>query len=132
MKRPTLGAKEHRRRFRQSHRERLNALCREYHEKNKERIRQRRAEKARLFWAFMREYKTQPCNDCGHMYPYYVMDFDHVRGVKRKAISDMCYINLNDVFEEIQKCDLVCANCHRERTHQRKVGLDTPQADLLV
>jgi hypothetical protein len=64
-----------------------------------------------------------PCMDCGRKYPYYVMDFDHTRGVKIDGISRM--IRMAKTVEwlqtEIDKCDLVCANCHRERTHKRVV-----------
>ena len=29
----------------------------------------------------------------------------------------------NSILKEIEKCDLVCANCHRQRTHDRLVKL---------
>lgn len=29
---------------------------------------------------------------------------------------------LETVKAEVEKCDVVCANCHRERTYQRKVA----------
>jgi hypothetical protein len=67
------------------------------------------------------QYKSStPCMDCGQQYPYYVMEFDHVRGEKVANIADM--INKNTtlrVWDEIEKCELVCANCHRLRTHAR-------------
>lgn len=64
-----------------------------------------------------------PCTDCGLNYPYYVMDFDHVRGLKLANISKlMAQVYSRAVIQaEIDKCDVVCANCHRERTHQRVV-----------
>jgi hypothetical protein len=61
--------------------------------------------------------KAAPCVDCGVQYPYYVMDFDHVRGEKRFALSQHQARGLKLIDEEIAKCDLVCANCHRIRTH---------------
>lgn len=64
--------------------------------------------------------KATPCADCGVSYPYYVMDFDHVRGVKKFVVAKCCSRGLEAVKEEILKCDVVCANCHRERTHQRR------------
>ncbi len=65
--------------------------------------------------------KGSPCSDCGQVYPSYVMDFDHVRGIKRENISSMLNYaySWKDVVTELAKCDLVCSNCHRERTHQR-------------
>jgi len=66
--------------------------------------------------------KSAPCFDCGDAYPPYVMDFDHVRGTKVKNVSRMIVetVPFTRIMEEISKCDLVCANCHRERTHIRK------------
>lgn len=66
----------------------------------------------------IREYKNIPCMDCGNSYPHYVMDFDHRDPeVKEFAISQMprdC--SLEKILNEIKKCDVVCANCHRVRT----------------
>lgn len=65
--------------------------------------------------------KDVPCCDCGIKYPYYVMDFDHVRGKKKFNLSVAAskYRSLLTVLNEINKCDIVCANCHRERTFQK-------------
>lgn len=71
---------------------------------------------------FVREAKSKPCMDCGITYPYYVMDFDH-RNPDEKVLT----INqaqglgwsISRIREEIDKCDLVCSNCHRIRTHER-------------
>lgn len=61
--------------------------------------------------------KQVPCADCGEVYPPYVMDFDHVRGEKKFTISQALDGETEDLLAEIAKCDVVCANCHRERTH---------------
>jgi hypothetical protein len=65
--------------------------------------------------------KDCPCQDCGRSYPHYVMDFDHVRGEKLLNIGQASQKNLapKRIIDEIAKCDVVCSNCHRERTHQR-------------
>ena len=65
----------------------------------------------------MYEAKRAPCADCGRRYPVYVMDFDHVRGVKRGNVAEMRAESSKRVREEMAKCDVVCANCHRVRTH---------------
>lgn len=63
--------------------------------------------------------KDVPCADCGVRYPSFVMDFDHVRGEKRANVSQLAGIGASEpaILAEIAKCDVVCANCHRERTH---------------
>lgn len=65
--------------------------------------------------------KDQPCTDCGGVFPSCVMDFDHVpeRGAKLFPLgrSDR---SIKALTEEIAKCDVVCANCHRIRTQNRR------------
>ena len=76
---------------------------------------------------YIREQKNKPCTDCGIQYPYYVMQFDHVpeRGPKLFTLTkSQCNRSLKSIKAEIAKCDLVCANCHFERTHQRGHSID--------
>jgi hypothetical protein len=63
--------------------------------------------------------KDQPCADCGIRYPVYVMDFDHVRGEKQSNVASLVGMSASEerLRAEIAKCDVVCANCHRERTY---------------
>ena len=63
---------------------------------------------------------SRPCVDCGETDPV-VLDFDHVRGVKRKNISRMLSSthSLAAISAEIEKCDVRCANCHRRVTAKR-------------
>lgn len=64
--------------------------------------------------------KDRPCADCGRKYPGYVMQFDHIRD---KKFCVACYggKSVKTVLAEIAKCEVVCANCHAERTHQKKL-----------
>lgn len=65
--------------------------------------------------------KSIPCMDCGIQYKPYVMDFDHRdRSTKLGTLSHMHTWSNNKIYAEIEKCDVVCANCHRERTHNRE------------
>ncbi len=66
--------------------------------------------------------KSRPCADCGIQYPYYVMDLDHREGViKELSLHSVHRATKQAVLREIAKCDVVCANCHRERTHLRRI-----------
>ncbi len=69
----------------------------------------------------VQQLKERPCMDCGRSYPHYVMDFDHREGTGKVAnISKLVgAVSHARIEEEVKKCDLVCANCHRERTHRR-------------
>lgn len=75
---------------------------------------------------YVQKLKTEtPCTDCGIRYHYSVMDFDHVRGEKRYPVSKIVAANIgfDYLLEELEKCDVVCANCHRLRTFARKVWM---------
>lgn len=65
---------------------------------------------------------STPCADCGQHYPAPVMEFDHSKEyIKRDSVSRMVGsgLSLKTILEEVNKCDLVCANCHRMRTALR-------------
>ncbi len=66
----------------------------------------------------VKDAKSVPCMDCGVKYPSYVMDLDHRRGKKKFNLSVAAQrrLAIQTVINEIAKCDVVCANCHRERT----------------
>jgi hypothetical protein len=66
--------------------------------------------------------KMQPCKDCGKQFNPWIMEFDH-RDPSQKKICASSHCSLEDFKIELEKCDVVCANCHRERTYrQRKIG----------
>jgi hypothetical protein len=79
-----------------------------------EKVRQRNLE-------FVRKAKAKPCVDCGIQYPYYVMQFDHVRGKKQHGMTAFRnrLHSLATIEKEIAKCEVVCANCHAVRTWKR-------------
>lgn len=66
----------------------------------------------------IRQYKeSTPCKDCGNTFPHFVTDFDHLHN-KKANVSWLVKrgASLITIQNEIKKCDLVCANCHRIRT----------------
>jgi hypothetical protein len=72
---------------------------------------------------FLNEIRRVPCADCGVRYEPWVMQFDHRDGTKKKfLVSRMIHRGRKTILEEVAKCDIVCANCHRERTYQRRMA----------
>lgn len=70
---------------------------------------------------FIRSLKDKPCTDCDIKYPYYVMEFDHLRDKqftfsRRKTLGK----GRQTILDEASKCEVVCSNCHKERTYQRR------------
>ncbi len=100
---------------------------RNYYHQNHERqlrlalLRKDRYKEERRKW--LEKIKDRPCIDCGVKYPPYIMDFDHKDGVVKIASISWLALhntsNLEVIKLEIAKCELVCANCHRQRTHDR-------------
>ena len=69
--------------------------------------------------AFLNQIKNVPCADCHVVYDPCCMDFDHRPGaVKAFAIGTTIKARMESLLAEIAKCDIVCANCHRIRTHR--------------
>lgn len=70
-------------------------------------------------WVFLIDFfLIHPCVDCGEDDPL-VLEFDH-RGDKKFGIAaGIRTRNWETVLEEMAKCDVVCANCHRRRTARR-------------
>lgn len=92
---------------------------RDYH-KHKEAYAARKRKQVAENKTLIRELKSIPCTDCGISYPYYVMDFDHLRD-KECNLSSQRILSWSKkrILEEVAKCEIVCANCHRERTFNK-------------
>ena len=69
--------------------------------------------------AYLIDYFAEhPCVDCGETDPV-VLEFDHLRDKEFGISSGIRDRNWEAVLNEIDKCDVVCANCHRRRTAKR-------------
>lgn len=53
------------------------------------------------------------------------MDFDHITGDKDRSVIEMAFaaVSVEKLQAEIDKCEIVCSNCHRNRTHMRRQSL---------
>ena len=62
---------------------------------------------------------SHPCVDCGEADPV-VLEFDHVRD-KVANVSALIHAQRpwGVILEEIEKCQVRCANCHRRKTCER-------------
>ncbi len=68
----------------------------------------------------VKKLKLNPCVDCNKVYDYWIMEFDHLsnkmHGINKLVCSNM---SMNTLIKELEKCELVCGNCHAIRTHNR-------------
>ena len=76
------------------------------------------------------EAKSVPCADCGILWPPEAVDMDHIPklmaiyGKKKFSLYHCARHTVQAVKDELQKCEAVCASCHRIRTVKRKQWLD--------
>jgi hypothetical protein len=103
-----------------------SAYNREHYEANRQRyIDQARISKQKLQLErttyLIRFFDTHPCIDCGEQDPV-VLEFDHLRD-KSFAIGQALTRKSWQSIDEIEKCEVVCANCHRRRTAERRGSL---------
>lgn len=87
--------------------------CENRYSKNK------RTEASQFVWDFLSN--SNGCVDCGEKDPI-VLEFDHVdTGNKSSTITDLSRKGYptSRIREEIDKCTIKCANCHRRRTAEQ-------------
>lgn len=75
--------------------------------------------KLRVLWA---EFKaTLICQQCGETHPA-TFDFHHIKkDITNKRVSELIqWQNYNSAREEIKKCIVLCANCHRKHHHEER------------
>ncbi len=60
------------------------------------------------------------CVDCGENDPN-VLEFDHIEG-KRRSITQIVLdgVAWERIMEEITRCEVRCANCHRKKTARQQ------------
>ena len=103
----------------------FNAYKRQHYAENAGRLRAQMRNQARERKAHFVAYLGGKCFDCGEAHEPYIFDFDH-RDPNTKTADPgalMAQSSMERIREEVDKCDLVCANCHRRRTyHSREVA----------
>lgn len=97
-----------------------------HYERNKQkyqdRVRQRQADMV----AALRRYKSSiGCVDCGNT-DGRVLDFDHLPDFEKTiGIANAVGLgwSMNRIMIEVEKCEVVCSNCHRIRTFDRHADI---------
>lgn len=87
----------------------------------RERQCERNRERRQKHYELLVRIKDVPCMDCGGRFHHCQMEFDHRPDeTKLLAIARNRGAKLERLLAEIEKCDIVCANCHALRTWQRQ------------
>jgi hypothetical protein len=83
---------------------------------------QEKREIARAHARMLLYIRSVPCPDCRQTFSPFAMEFDH-RDPREKRFVVTRMVGRSSVariLEEVAKCDVVCANCHRMRTYRQR------------
>lgn len=85
-------------------------------EVQKSKTRERQLRKRRELY----DYKeSNPCFDCGKYFHFSQMQFDHKANKSFPVSQRSASFGSEKFMKELEKCDLICANCHALRTWKR-------------
>jgi len=106
-------------------REKQREASRRHYAKHRERVIAKAKVNSKVAKSRIRAYinnhlKANPCVDCGET-DIVVLEFDHIGDDKHFSISDATRhgYSITKIKNEIAKCEVRCANCHRKKTYER-------------
>lgn len=71
---------------------------------------------------YIEERRSVGCQKCGEQRPY-LLDFHHVNPAEKEyTIHEMRGYSLERLQKELDKCVVLCANCHREFHHFNRLN----------
>lgn len=88
-----------------------------WHKDNRKNLQEKSNSLNRNSKAFWVEEKGGRCTDCKVVFPLCVYQFHHVDGTKEVNPSAVLRWRLERARQEMDKCILLCANCHMIRHH---------------
>ena len=98
----------------QLNKEKSAEYSKKYKELNREKIREQRAKYRQKKRAICLEYLGGKCVKCGTTER---LEFDHIkRDTKKYNIAGRVTFKFDNLKEELDKCQLLCAFCHLEKT----------------
>ena len=76
-----------------------------------------------IFSEFQAYKEAKGCFDCKTKYPHYILEFDHRPGTRKIDVVYRVLKRLGEdaAWKEVKKCDVVCSNCHKQRTYEREL-----------
>ena len=118
-----IKRKEYNDRYKQKHTERIKEQDERYRIRHREQINisKRNWQKVKGRQNKLRaiEYLGGHCTDCGNKFPPYVYDFHHLDPtIKEYSVTRLMGRKWEGIVPELDKCILLCANCHRIRENK--------------
>lgn len=102
--------------WRERNKEKMRAYRRVWYKKNKEHAKKKIYERRKEIQRWFRGYKaTLHCIQCGEDHPACLVFHHRDLNEKDFSIAHMLTgYGKKRILEEIAKCDVLCANCHRK------------------
>ena len=71
---------------------------------------------------FLQQYKMEKgCSVCGYNEIPQALEFDHIdRSKKKFGMNKAWKYKWSTIMEELEKCVVLCSNCHRKKTIEEK------------
>lgn len=68
--------------------------------------------------AYIARHKVERgCSECGYDDSFQALDAHHIEpDEKSAALSKMSRARISEIDEELSKCEILCANCHRQKS----------------
>lgn len=93
--------------------------CKECHSakrKGNEKVQKKARDRANLLNKYYADLMGGQCQKCGYSRSRFALDYHHVNPVDKEFVLSqrIPYKNHNEIMAELDKCILLCANCHRE------------------
>jgi hypothetical protein len=89
-----------------------------WREKNKEYIKEKQKQDKRKRKLLAIEYLGGKCNSCGNVFHPAIYEFHHKNPEEKdRDPSKMLCLSWKRLSSELEKCLLLCANCHRLQHH---------------
>jgi predicted HNH restriction endonuclease len=115
--------------------EKHKAYAKAYYEKNKDEVISKSRARRKVLTAEFAEFKaTKSCTKCGESHPA-TLDFHHVEyhpsnKKVHKLVQDGHW--WKRIQEEIDKCIVLCANCHRIHHHEERINKRLQKSENVV
>ncbi len=110
-----IGLSRTKYKFNISPREPRTVIDKRYYEKHKKRIYERKMKRINNLRRELKKSLGGKCSKCGYDKSFCALDFHHNRGQKEGTVSLLIKsFSKQKALKEIEKCILLCANCHRE------------------
>ena len=110
--------KEGDKRYREENKEKIREKRLEYYQLNNEKIRKHQREYIKEKRAICLEYLGGKCVKCGATER---LEFDHIkREGKKYSIARKLTYKFDNIKEELDKCQLLCVDCHKVKTKSER------------